>query len=109
MDTEAQAQVIEDRLAALDTMPITDDPSARVAFAHLTTTVTRVNHLSAQVQAQAMMGAGAVPVDAILARLSQWLDRLVTVMTRIVANLKNATSFSVSVGSNVSVSVTFTS
>jgi hypothetical protein len=106
MDTEAQAQLIELRLDTLDDMPVTDDESARAAFAHLTTTVSRVNHLSAQVQAQAMMGAGA-PLDAILTKLSQWLDRLVTAMGRIVANLASATSFSVSVGSTVSVTVNF--
>jgi NADH:ubiquinone oxidoreductase subunit D len=107
MDTDVQAQVIEDRLATLETMPVTDDASARAAFVHLSTTVSRVNHLSAQVQAQAMMGAAGAPVDAILAKLSQWLDRLVTAMTRIVAKLADATSFSVSVGSTVSVTVSF--
>jgi hypothetical protein len=55
-----------------------------------------------------MMGASGAPVEAILARLSQWLDQLVTAMTRIIANLANATSFSVSVGSTVSVTVVFT-
>jgi hypothetical protein len=107
MDAEAQSQAIDDRLATLETLPVTDDESARIAFAHLSTTVTRVNQLSAQVQAQAMLGAG-LPVDAIVAKLSQWLDRLVDAMTGIVAKLANATSFSVSVGSNISVSVTFT-
>jgi hypothetical protein len=107
VDTQAQAQVIEDRLATLETMPVNDDESARVAFTHLTTTVGRVNHLSAQVQAQAMMGAAGAPVDAILARLSEWLDRIVVAMKTIVANLASATSFSVSVGSTVSLTVTF--
>ena len=43
------------------------------------------------------MGAGA-PADDVLDRLRTWLDRLVSVLTRIVANLSGATSFSISAG-----------
>jgi hypothetical protein len=59
-----------------------------------------------QTQAQALMGAGA-PADDILAKLETWLDRLVSALKRIVQNLSDATSFSISVGSNVSVTVGF--
>jgi hypothetical protein len=43
------------------------------------------------------MGAGA-PADDFLERLRTWLDRLVSALTQIVANLSGARSFSISAG-----------
>ncbi len=106
MDNDQQAQVIEDRLDALDGMMITDDRSAREALTHLMATVNRINQLSARTQAQALMGAGA-PVDDVLEKLRRWLDRLLSALKRIIGKLSGATSFSISVGSNVSVTVDF--
>jgi hypothetical protein len=106
MDQEAQTQVIEDQLDALQSMPINDEPTARAAYVHVMTTLSRINLLGAQAKAQAIMGSGD-PVDAILGRLKNWLDRLVTAMTQIVANFAKATSFSVSMGTGLSVSVSF--
>jgi len=106
MDNDQQVQLIEARLDALEGMPVSDDRSARDAFTHVMVTVTRINQLSAQARGQAMMGAG-VPVDDILDRLRVWLDRLVIALPRIVGKLAGARSFSVSVGTNVSVAVDF--
>jgi hypothetical protein len=69
-------------------------------------TVRRINQLLAQAQAQAMVGAGA-PVDDILAKLREWVGRLVTELTRIIGKLAQATSFSISVGAELSVTVNF--
>ncbi len=69
-------------------------------------TVNRINQLSARTQAQAIMGA-ATPVDDILEKLREWLDRLLSALTQIVAKLAGATAFSVTVGSAVSVTVDF--
>src|ERR1039457_1649855 len=104
MDNDQQVQLIEARLDALDGIPVSDDQSAREAFTHVMVTVSRISQLPAQ--AQAIMGAGA-PVDDILEKLRKWLDRLVSALTRIVENLSDAISFSISVGSNVSVTVDF--
>lgn len=106
MDNDQQAQVIEDRLDALERMPVDDDRSARDALTYLMMTVSRIDQLTSRAQAQAMMGAGA-PVDEILDRLSKWLDRLVTALRRIVEKLAGARSFSVSVATSVSVAVEF--
>jgi hypothetical protein len=106
MDQEAQTQVIEDQLDALQSMPINDEPTARAAYVHAMTAVSRINLFSAEAKARAIMGAGG-PVDAILGRLKNWLDRLVTAMTQIVANFAKATSFSVSMGTELSVTVSF--
>lgn len=106
MDPAAQVHVIDERMDALQAMPVHDDQSAREAFAHMTVTVSHINQLSAQAQAQALMGA-AGPVDDVLAKLRDWIDRLVAALTDIVKKLQDATSFSISVGSNLSVSITF--
>jgi hypothetical protein len=106
MDNDQQMQVIEDRLDELERMPVVDDGSARTALTHLMTTVTRIDQLTSKAQAQAIMGAGT-PVDDILERLRTWLDRLVTLLRRIVEKLAGARSFSVSAGTSVSVAVEF--
>jgi hypothetical protein len=106
MDNDQQAQVIEDRLDALENMMISDDQSAREALTHLMVTVNRINQLSARTQAQALMGAG-VPVDDVLEKLRHWLDRLLGALKRIVEKLAGATSFSISASANVSVTVDF--
>jgi hypothetical protein len=106
MDTGQQVQLIEGRLDALEHMQVSDDQSAREALTHVMVTVIRMNQLSAQAHAQALMGAGA-PADDVLGKLGEWLDRLVGALTRIVGKLAGARSFSVSAGSNVSVTVDF--
>src|ERR1019366_6780014 len=106
MDNDQQVQLIEARLDALDGIPVSDDQSAREAFTLVMVTVSRISQLSPQAQAQAITGAGA-PVDDILEKLRKWLDRLVSALTRIVENLSDAISFSISVGSNVSVTADF--
>ena len=106
MDNDQQARVIEARLDAVDHMTISDDQSARAAFTHVMATVSLINQLSALTRAQAMMGAGAL-ADDLLEKLEHWLDRLLGALTRIVENLAGAASFSISVGTNVSVTVVF--
>jgi hypothetical protein len=106
MDREAQIQAIDEDLGALQDMLVDSDQSARDALTQAMVTVRRINQLSAQAQAQAMMGAGA-PMDDILAKLREWFDRLVTELTRIVEKLAHATSFSISVGTALSVTVNF--
>jgi hypothetical protein len=106
MDNDQHMQLIEDRFDALENMPINDDQSAREALTHVMLTVSRINQLSSRVQAQAIMGA-ETPIDDVLERLRKWVDRLVSALTQIVENLAKAMSFSISVGTNVSVTVDF--
>ena len=106
MDNDLQAQLIDDSLAALDGMQISDDRSAREAFSQVVATVGRISFLSARASAQAMVGQGAPAGDS-LGRLGRWLDRLIGILTRIVGQLNGAASFSISVGTNVSVTVNF--
>jgi hypothetical protein len=106
MDREAQIHVIEEDLDALQGMPVDSDQSARDALTQAMVTVRRINQLLAQAQAQAMVGAGA-PVDDVLAKLREWVGRLVTEFTRIIEKVAQATSFSISVGTALSVTVHF--
>lgn len=106
MDNDQQVRLIQARLDAVESMPVSDDRSAREAFTHVMVTVSRINELSAKARAQAMMGAGA-PGDEILDKLREWLDRLISALTRIVDKLAGATRFSISVGANVAVTVDF--
>lgn len=108
MDNDQQVQVIDGRLDALESIPVSDDQSAREAFTHVVVTVNRINQLSArsQAQAQAIIGT-ATPVDNILDKLREWLDRLLSALTQIVAKLAGATAFSVKVCSAVSVTIDF--
>jgi hypothetical protein len=111
MDIEAQAEVIDDYLDALQSMPVTDFTTARAAHAHVMATVSRINQVSAATQPQTTQPRAIVdvpgPVDFVLDKLKEWLDRIAAVMPQIVANLRNATSFSISMGTALSVTVTF--
>ena len=108
MDNDQQVQVIQAGLDALEGMPVSDDRSAREAFAHVMVTVSRINELSAKARAQAMIGGG-LPGDEITENLREWLDRLVSALPGIAGRLAGATAFSISVGANVAVTVDFSS
>jgi hypothetical protein len=87
-------------------MPVTGDKSARGALQHAMVTVGQINQVSTQARAHVTMAA-ARPIDDLLAKISEWVDRLATALTRIVKHLLNATAFSIEVGSAVTVGVTF--
>jgi hypothetical protein len=106
MDSAPQVQAIGDRLDELTSMPVTSDQAARAALKHAMVTVGQINQVSSQTRAQAMLGSAA-PIDDLLTKLSDWLDRLVAALTKIVRGIADATSFSVSVGTAVSVTVNF--
>jgi hypothetical protein len=106
MDNDRNVREIGARFDALEEMPITDDQSARDALTHVMVTVSHINQVSAQARAQAMIGAG-VPANGIVEDLEKWIDRLVSALTQIVEKLARAVSFSISVGSTVSVTVDF--
>ncbi len=122
MDNEQQMRLIDTRLDELAGMPITDDQSARQALTHAMATVHGISQLAATMSAApgpatatapetASLPAAAAPadplLDPLLDRLRAWVDRLVDALTRIVEKMAGATSFSVLVGTGLSVSVNF--
>ena len=48
MDHDQQVRLIQDRLNALEGMPVSDDRSAREAFTHVMVAVSRINELWAK-------------------------------------------------------------
>jgi hypothetical protein len=106
MDNDLQVQLIDGSLDALEGMQISDDRSAREAFRQVVATVGRISFLSARASAQAMVGQGA-PAGDTLGQLGHWLDRLIGILTRVVGQLDGAASFSISIGTNVSVTLDF--
>ncbi|MHB1596667.1 MAG: hypothetical protein ACYCU3_21135 [Streptosporangiaceae bacterium] len=116
MDDEQQMRLIETRLDELAGMPINDDQSARQALTHAMATVHGISQLSATMSADRVpettsLPAAAAPVDPLLDplldRLKTWIDRLVVALTKIVEKMAGATSFSILVGTGLSVSVNF--
>jgi hypothetical protein len=118
MDNEQQMRLIDTRLDELAGMPITDDQSARQALTHAMATVHSISQLSATISAAhspatatapetASLPAAAAPADPLLDRLRAWVGRLVDALTRIVEKMAGATSFSILVGTGLSVSVNF--
>jgi hypothetical protein len=106
MDDSGQDRAIDERLDALTDMPVTDDEAARAALRHAIVTVGQINQVSARTRAQAMIGS-ATPIDDMLVKFSEWVDRLVAALTMIVRGLADAASFSVTVGTAVEVTVNF--
>ncbi|MHB1593280.1 MAG: hypothetical protein ACYCO9_01900 [Streptosporangiaceae bacterium] len=122
MDNEQQMRLIDARLDELAGMPITDDQSARRALTHAMATVHGISRLPAMASPApapaatslpaaaapaAPAPAAAAPADPLLGRLRAWIDRLVDALTKIVEKMAGATSFSILVGTGLSVSVNF--
>jgi hypothetical protein len=99
---ELASAFIDDRFLVFDDMRVSDDPSARQALLDVMALVAEVNQAGRR-------GDGVPEVDLgdPIKRLKKWLDRLVDKLTEIVEKLIGAVSFSISVGTGISVTVTF--
>ncbi len=103
MSDEATVDRIEERLNRLDQVTVTDESSAHVALGHALATVGAINQ---GIEQQPTYGL-SLSSDSIIAKLERWLQRLVDKLTQIVRALAKATSFAVSVGTGVSVTINF--
>lgn len=83
---------IESRLSNVVASPIVDEHSARSALGELLATLQQANEASP---------------EGIVERLKDWIDKVIDTLTDIVRNIARATSFSLTVGTGVSVTVTF--
>lgn len=97
---------IESRLGDLAAMPVVDEASAREALAELMSTVAQINATATAFTAHDV-GEANVVVGNLAERLKDWIDRLIDKLTEIVAKIAKATSFTITVGTDVSVAVTF--
>lgn len=92
---------IDARLEAVVATPVVDERSARQALSELMSTIAQINGTASG------FGARAVGEDTLADRLQEWVDRLIDKLTEIVEKIAKATSFTITVGTSVSVSVTF--
>lgn len=103
MNDEATVDRIEQRLNRLDQLTVTDESSAREALGHALATVGAINQ---GIEQQPTYGL-SLSSKSIIEQLEQWLKRLVDKLTQIVKALAKGTSFAVSVGTRVSVTINF--
>lgn len=97
----ASLEEIESRLSGVVNMPVIDEPTARTALSELMATVAQIN------EAASVPSEHAVGIGGIVDRIKEWVDKLIDRMTEIVRKIGPATSFSLSVGTGLSVTVTF--
>ena len=95
---------VEMLLDDLEGMRIGDDGSASEVWAQVVVVVNAINWLASRRDAQVITVA---PVDDILEKLKRWVARLVRKLSEIVKDLADGTSFSLSVGTGVSLTITF--
>ncbi|HZC52703.1 MAG TPA: hypothetical protein VE441_09420 [Mycobacterium sp.] len=102
-----EADTIERNLDRLDAMrDDSTDAEAQVALAELLATVAQIN------AAVPTFRSAATPTDTLggeelVDRLTTWIKRLADRLSVIVKSLDRATSFSITVGTSLSVTVTF--
>lgn len=103
--------VVESRLNRLANMPVTDEESARGALAEVMATVDQINRRDASVHTrrdvESVLGLHDAMLDGIIEKLEKWIDQLVAKLTEIVKVLAGASSFSISIGTCLSVTVNF--
>ena len=103
MDATAITQLIEHHLDQMTVVPVNDEPSAQQALAHAMAAVGGINQGLTSGQPQTLAG----PVDGIVEKLEDWIKRLLDKLTEIVKQLAKGTTFSITVGTGISVTVNF--
>lgn len=99
MDQDDLASEIDRRLNG---RRITSQQSAYAELSDIMLTVTLINEYMSQEHQEQY-----TRLDSIIEKLKRWLDRLVKKLTEIVEELGDGVSFSISVGTGVSVTVNF--
>ena len=104
MDFNVASTAVNTQLAAMDAVTVNDQASAHRALAHVVTATALINQtLDGQTTPVAEPNlAGGLP-----GRLEEWIGRLYDKLTEIVANLIAGTSFSITAGTGITVTITF--
>ncbi|MHB8394699.1 MAG: hypothetical protein ACYDC5_09390 [Candidatus Dormibacteria bacterium] len=95
--------VVETHLTAMEGTQVVDQPSAHIALGHALAAVASINYPPGQGGSQSLAG----PVADVAELLQTWLKRLLDKLTEIVKTLAHGTTFSLSVGPGVSVTINF--
>jgi hypothetical protein len=94
---------VEGLLDELDGLQVGGDGSASEVFAQVVVVVDAINQVVVQRDArQAQMFSADIAE-----KLRQWIDRLIRKLTDVVEKLADGTTFSISIGTGVSVTVNF--
>ncbi len=92
-----------EEISAREAVDENPDDSAHKAFAHAMSAVGGINqHLAKR---RRLFGLRSQPGDDVIARLEEWIKRLVEGLTRIAVQLKAA--FTITVGTSLSVAMSF--
>lgn len=107
MDAASIPSLVEQHLDRMSSTTILNDDDAHEALGVALTAVCTINQGLGSVN-ETVLGT-ASPTNGILERLEDWIKRLVAKLTEIVKQLARGTSFSISVGTVVSVTINFPS
>ena len=99
-------ELVAHHLDEMERVNVTDQTSAHVALAHAMAAVGAINQGLVPQPAQ-VPAAMASPVSGIVEKLQEWIKRLLDKLTQIVKALVKGTSFSLSVGTTISVTINF--
>lgn len=105
MDADASERNVEYHLNMMDGVAIDDEPSAHAALSHALAAVGGMNQ--GLVPHQQLAESLVAPAGGIAGKLEDWIKRLLDKLTEIVRALAKGTSFSLSVGTHVSVTINF--
>lgn len=105
MDADASAGAVEYHLDMMDRVAVHDEPTAHAALSHALAAIGGMNQGLAAGQQEAR--SLAEPAAGIAGKLEDWIKRLLDKLTEIVKALAKGTSFSLSVGTAVSVTINF--
>ena len=105
MDAGSARSLVEDHLDRMSDTTVNDEASAHQALALALSAVGGINQGLAPLSQDELTSARLS--DTVIEKLEDWIKRLVDKLTEIVKQLAKGTSFSISVGTGVSVTVNF--
>jgi hypothetical protein len=105
MDAVPDTTLVERYMTELDDLELTDRQSALDALSHLVFTVSQVNQILSMPESDK-----ALPLqEGLIDKVRKWLKKLISKLEQIAKALGERVSFSVSIGSQIAVTVNFPS
>jgi hypothetical protein len=99
-------ELVARHLDQMEQVDLADQASAHVALAHAMAAVGTMNQ-GLVFERAATPGSLRSPANGLIERLEEWIERLLDKLTQIVKALAKGSSFSLSVGTTISVAINF--
>ncbi|WP_276940021.1 hypothetical protein [Ferrimicrobium acidiphilum] len=99
-------KTVEAHLECMERVDVTDNTTAHQALAHATAAVTTINQGLRHPRKYDFIRFRG-PVEDIMDRLQGWVTRLLDKLDEIVAKLAKGSTFSLSVGSTIAITINF--